>query len=385
MNLSRLAVNLIFFFNGFLYVSWAARTPLIQKMFDLDYDQLGFMLLSSSLGSVLAMPIAGFLINKYGSRIVTIGTAILFYISIPSFTLATNYYQLIGFFFFMGASVGTMDVAMNGQAVEVERKMDKPIMSFFHAMFSIGMMVAAASVSLIEKINIGLQQHLFIVSIIAFVIFIINIRHLIADDVVTTSETAEAEKKFYFPTGILIVYGLIAFCCMLGEGAMAEWTANYMKQVALSSDVLAPIGLFSFSGAMTIGRLLGDRARYSFGDRNLILYGGILATMGLSICIIFPLPVVVIVGLFIVGIGLSTVVPIVYSLAGNIPGVKAGVGISAVTTIGYSGFLFGPPIIGMLAEYFGLRISWAFVLLLFITMVIIVLLRKRQSKTIQKA
>ena len=380
MNKSRVVVNFIFFFNGFLYVSWAARTPLIQNIFSLNYDDLGYLLLASSLGSVLAMPIAGFMINKYGSKIVTIITAILFYLSIPLFTFSINYITLLICFLYMGASVGTMDVAMNGQAVEVEKQMKKPIMSFFHAMFSIGMMISAGIVSIIERFDIPLKIHLLVVSSIALLFLLYASKHLISDDSVDTQIEGETNKKFLFPTGVLIIYGLIDFCCMLGEGAMAEWTANYMKQVTFSSDFMAPLGLFSFSAAMTLGRLLGDRARSRFGDSNLIKYGGIISTIGLATCILFPFPYIVILGLFVVGLGLSTIVPIVYSLAGSIPGVKAGVGISAVTTIGYSGFLFGPPIIGLIAEYYGLRISWIFVLVLFIIMVSIVLLQRKQQE-----
>lgn len=382
MKQSRFAINLIFFFNGLIYVSWAARTPLIQETFGLSYDQLGYILLASSLGSVMTMPLAGFFINKFGSKIVTIIAACLFYLAVPLFSLSSSYSILWICFFWMGGSVGAMDVAMNAQAVEIEKRMNKPIMSFFHALFSIGMMTAAASVSLVEKLEIPLTPHLSIVTLIAFLALVFSAKHMISDDSVERISTSTS-SRFTFPTGVIVVYGLIAFCSMLGEGAMTEWTANFMKQVALSSDTMAPIGLFSFSAAMTLGRLFGDRLRAFLGDDLLITLGGVAATLGLGICIAFPLPLVVILGLFVVGLGLSSIVPIVYSLAGNLPGIKAGVGISVVTTIGYGGFIFGPPIIGLLAEYFGLRVSWIFVLLLFVLMVAIVLSRRKRHSSNQ--
>jgi fucose permease len=155
---------------------------------------------------------------------------------------------------------------------------------------------------------------------------------------------------------------------MLGEGAMAEWTANYMVNVGKSTDYIAPFALFSFSGAMAVGRFLGDSARLKYGDSKLILYGGAISSIGLLIAILFPSPIIIICSLAAVGIGLSTIVPIVYSLAGNIPGVKAGVGISAVTTIGYSGFILGPPVIGFLSDLYTLRVAWCFILILFVLM-----------------
>lgn len=375
---SRKAVNLIFFFNGFLFISWAARTPLIQELFDLDYDQLGYVLLASSIGSVLAMPLAGVLIQKYGSRIITIVSSFAFYISIPLFPWMGSYLGLLLVFFYMGASVGLLDVSMNGQAVEVERKWNRPIMTFFHAMFSIGMMVAAVSVSIVEHFKIDLWLHLAFAAGLAIVTMTFLSKYLIPDFEEVKSEE-KASPKFFLPKGPIILLGLIAFCCMLGEGAMSEWTANYMKHVSFSSDVVAPLGLFSFSAAMTLGRLFGDKARTKYGDAKLITYGGVISTIGLSIVLLFPIPSVTILGLFIVGLGLSSIVPIVYSLAGNMPGIKPGVGISMATTIGYTGFLVGPPIIGLLADSYGLRTSWSFVLILFVVMVILVVLRTKKE------
>ena len=372
--LSRLTINLVFFLNGFLYVSWAARTPLIQETFSLSFKQLGFVLLSSSLGLVVAMPLTGYLINKYGSRWVMIIAAICFFISLPLFTLSPSYAWMIAAFFFMGASVGAMDVSMNGQAVEIEKRYGRPIMSFFHALFSVGMMAGALSVTVIEKIEISLFVHLFSLSVLAIIIILYFQRHLINDDSVAEAEASDS-KTFYFPKGPIVVFGLVAFCCMLGEGAMTEWTANYMINVGGATDYIAPFALFSFSGCMAVGRFLGDNARQNFGDKKLISYGGVLSSIGLIVALIFPYPLVIVLSLGIVGLGLSTVVPIVYSMAGNIPGVKAGVGISAVTTIGYSGFILGPPIIGLLADVFNLRIAWAFILILFVTMTVISLFK----------
>ena len=155
---------------------------------------------------------------------------------------------------------------------------------------------------------------------------------------------------------------------MLGEGAMADWSTNYMENITHADKALAPIGLSAFALAMTIGRFFGDSARAKFGDRKLMIACGLVATFGLCIAMLFISPYVVIVGFFIVGLGLSAIVPIAYSIAGNTKDLPPGVGLAMVTTVGYSGFLFGPPIIGFLADWQTLRIALALVLILFIVM-----------------
>jgi MFS family permease len=165
---------------------------------------------------------------------------------------------------------------------------------------------------------------------------------------------------------------------MMGEGAMADWTVNYMENVVHSSKALAPIALGAFASAMTLGRIFGDRARASWGDSKLIMIGGVVATIGLGIALLFPFTYASITGFFLVGLGLSTIVPITYSIAGSTKDLPSGVGLAMVTTVGYAGFLFGPPIIGFIADISSLRFGLLLVGVLFLVMTILGFLR--QSK-----
>ena len=149
---------------------------------------------------------------------------------------------------------------------------------------------------------------------------------------------------------------------------MADWSTIYMKDIALSGAALAPIGLGAFSTGMMLGRIFGDKGRAVYGDAKLMRFNGIVALSGIACIIIFPTSIAVILGLFLIGLGLSVIVPIAYSTAGSMEGLAPGVGISMVTTIGYSGFLLGPPIIGFLAEWQTLRIAMLFVAGLFLFM-----------------
>jgi MFS family permease len=169
----------------------------------------------------------------------------------------------------------------------------------------------------------------------------------------------------------MVSIGIIAFCSMLGEGAMADWSTNYMEKIAGAGKALAPIGLSSFALAMTIGRFFGDSIRARLGDRILIIYLGIISTLGLSVTLLFIHPYIAIAGLFITGLGLSSIVPIAYSIAGNTKDLSPGVGLAMVTTVGYTGFLFGPPIIGFIADWQSLRWALGIVVILFVVMTLL--------------
>ena len=365
MSPSRLAVKIIFFLNGFVHANYFSRLPDIQEQFAIDNGVVGLVLLSSSVGALLAMPFTGWLIVRNGSRRITILAGFFYCALIPLIPVMPNLWSLIVLFFFMGISAGMLDIAMNSQAVMVEQLLAKPIMTSFHALFSIGMMLGAVAGSLFLKINAGLFIHFLVITILSLITVYIARYYLIHDKPVIRNDGGPA---FRLPNAAMVSIGVIAFCCMLGEGAMADWSTNYMENVALANKALAPIGLSAFAMAMTIGRVFGDGARVRFGDRPLMIVCGIVATAGLSLAILIIHPFAVIAGLFIVGIGLSPVVPMAYSLAGNTKSLSPGVALAMVTTVGYSGFLFGPPIIGLLAQWQSLRVALALVAILFIVM-----------------
>lgn len=373
MKLNRLAVNAIFLINGFIYANWIARLPRIQKLYQLDNQSLGLVLLFVSLGAITAMPFTGWLIHKNGSRTVTLLAVTAFCALVPFIPLLPQVWQVRALFYVVGVSAGLLDVAMNAQAVLVEQKAQKPLMSSFHALFSVGMMLGAGSGALFAKYQVGLFAHFLAVSVVGLGLAAWAARHLISDP---PQAAAVAGPSFRLPTKAILSMGIIAFCGMTGEGAISDWSSNYMENTARAAEALAPLALAAFSLAMTIGRLFGDRVRATLGDRQLLIYGGAAALVGLALALAWPVATVIIIGFFIVGLGLATVVPIAYSTAGNAPGLPPGVGLSMVTTVGYSGFLFGPPIIGFLADWQTLRFALLFVAVLFLVMLLLSLRSK---------
>lgn len=364
----RIAVKLIFFINGFVHANLAARFPRLQELFSIDNGTLGIVLLSSSIGALFAMPFTGWLIIRNGSRRITIAAVFLYCIFVPLIPLMPGIAGLAIIFFIIGLTAGMLDVSMNSQAVMVEQQHTKPIMTSFHALFSIGMVAGAGCGALFVKLQTSLFIHLSIVIGLSLIGALWARYHLIHDK---PAEKVSEGPAFRLPNASMISIGVIAFCCMLGEGAMADWSTNYMEKIAGASKALAPIGLSSFALAMTIGRFLGDSVRAKLGDRKLLIYLGLISSIGLIITLLFVHPLVVITGLFITGLGLSSIVPIAYSIAGNTKDLSPGVGLAMVTTVGYSGFLFGPPIIGFVADWQSLRLALTGVAILFIIMTIL--------------
>lgn len=377
MQKNRLAVNFYFLVNGFIYANWVSRLPRLQEVYAMDNGVTGMVLLTYAIGALVAMPFTGWLIVKNGSQKTTIIASFLFCLMIPFFALMGTIPLLTGLLFLTGMFTGVMDVAMNAQAVLVEERYKRPIMSSFHAVFSGGMMIGAGVGALFTKWETSLIQHFGIITVLGVLFALWSSFNLIKD--APAPNESKEDNAFQMPSKALWGIGIIALCCMLGEGAMADWSTIYMKNIAMADPGLAPIGLGAFSAAMMIGRIFGDRGRSIVGDGKLMILNSLLALLGIILLIVFPTPIIVIIGLFLVGLGLSVIVPIAYSTAGSAEGLAPGVGISMVTTIGYAGFLFGPPIIGFLADWQTLRFAMSFVVLLFVVMTGLTLLNNRKG------
>lgn len=381
---SRTAVSLIFAINGFLYANWVARLPRLQELYKLDHGELGLVLLAGSIGALVAMPLTGRVIVRAGSDRITLVMLLLFCLCVPFIPLTPNVYTLGIVLFAIGAASGSLDVAMNAQAVLVERGLGKPVMSSFHAIFSAGMMLGAGCGALFTTLGIGLFTHLCVVVVVSLCVVAWARQFLIVETrkVPTPEEEHQQESILLRPE--LLLLGLIAFCCMLGEGAMADWTTIYLEKVSLADRDWAAVGLVAFSTAMMVMRFLGDGARQRLGDNRLLQYSAIVAIIGMTLALTWPNVWTGVSGFFLVGIGLAVIVPIAYSTAGSLPGLSPGVGISMVTSIGYAGFLVGPPVIGFISDWQGLRIGMGFVLLLFVLMLILnVIAIRRKPKDIK--
>ncbi len=362
LKMARWAVLAMFFANGALFANWLSRIPQIQANLAMSEGQLGLALMGLAVGVLTALSIAGGLIARFGSRAVTAVGGVLLCLLLPFLALMPNAVALGVNLFLFGAAMSAMDVAMNAQGVDVERALGRSVMSSFHAAFSIGGFAGAASGAVMAYLGIGPGLH-FVLAGAAFALLIL----LAAPRLLPIAPEAEPDLSgsvFRLPARALWPLGAVAFCSATGEGAMADWSAVYLKSVVGATDSIAAIGFAAFSITMTGGRLLGDKLAMRFGRATLVRTGGVAASVGLLLAILLPQTAPVLLGFAAVGAGLSIVVPLAFSAAGNVPNLPAGVGIAGVATIGYAGFLAGPPAIGLVAEATTLRMSMVLVLLL---------------------
>ena len=321
------------------------------------------------------MPLAGWLIVRNGSRRITLWAAVAFILVVPFMALVPSYGWLFLVMPLAGMSTGSLDVAMNAQAVSVEDGWGSPITSSFHAAFSLGMFLGAGYAALNVWLGLDVDVHLLGVSALMLLTVYGCRNDLIVDGPAADEAAGGGGRGLQLGHGILLL-GLAALCCMIGEGAMADWTPLYMTRVAGSPESLAPLGQAAFSGAMVVSRTVGDWVRGRLGSGPVIRGGALLALGGLALAVLLPYPWLAILGFGLVGLGLGNVVPIVFSTAGRVPGLAPGVGISSVSTVGYAGFLVGPPVIGFVADWQnetgavpgaeGLRVGLGVVLLLFV-------------------
>jgi Fucose permease len=345
---SRNAVLLLFFLHGVIFATWVSRIPAVKNSLGLSASALGLSLLGVAIGSIPAMPLAGWLISHHGSRLVTIVASLGFCLALPGMAFASDAVTLGLALALFGATAGAMDVAMNAHGVAVERLVGRSTMSLFHAMFSLGGMTGAAVGGLVAGNGMGPQAHFIAVCAFALLCTLLSVRGLLPASVDATPHG----PAFARITRPLLGLGILAFCFLLSEGVMADWTAVYLRQSLHADPGTAASGYAFFSAAMALGRLMGDRLVDRFGSAFLVRAGSALAAAGLSIALGFHTVGSAFAGFAAVGAGFSVIVPILFGAAGRAGG---GAGIAAVTTTGYFGFLAGPPVIGFVADAINLR------------------------------
>lgn len=366
--IARAAVIALFFSNGTMLATWAARIPAIQAKLQLPPGQLGIALLGAAVGALVAMNVAGRISIRFGSALITTLSAIGLCITLPLLAVAPNLIALMVGLVFQGGFNGAMDVTMNLQGAAVEQQYGKPIFNSFHACFSVGALAGAFVGGIFASYNVELLLHFGVIALLAMISVLIASRFLLSSSPVKKqSEEAGPKKKaplFVRPSRNLLALGAIAFCALISEGAMSDWSAIYLTGTAHSGAGLAAAGFAVFSLCMAIGRGVGDVFAARFGPAALVGVGGLLSAIGLGLGLLFPWTPVVIVGLGLVGLGLAVLFPLVLSAAGRDTSRSAEISLATVSTCGYVGFLVGPPMIGFLADGFGLRIGLCFVVLL---------------------
>lgn len=360
-DLSRLAVLTTFFSHGALMATWVSRIPAIQQKLDLSEAALGLTLLGTSAGMMFTLLLSGALVARFGSPNVTRAGIVLMAVTLSLLAWAPHPLLLWLLLFIYGGALSGTDVAMNEQAVFVQRKAGRPLMSSFHASYSLGGVAGAlmgagmASLPMITPL-----LHFIVASILFAGVTLALASHLLP----ANREEGVRKVSFRLPQRLLWPLGAVAFCTAIAEGAMNDWSAVYLTQLFESPAAFAALGFAAYSLTMTAGRLVGDRLTAVWTPAKIVRLGGTLAAFGFLAAILTSNPIVVLVGYGAIGLGVANAIPLAFSAGGNYPGMAAGTGIAGVATIGYSGFLIGPPLIGTVAEFTSLRIALALIMLL---------------------
>jgi len=341
----------MFFLNGFVVGSWAPQIPPLVERLGIDKATLGLLILGFGAGALTMMPIAGILLSRRQSRDVVVGFAAAVVVSILVVSASSHLAVTALAMYLFGGVVGAMDVAMNANAVSVERALGRPIMSASHGFWSLGGFVGGAIGGFAIE-QVGALAHGAMVAAVTLPMLVAGAPHLIGGD---RPPVAEGGRRMSLPRDPKIyLIGLIALLCMIPEGAVLDWAALYLQNERGASLATAGMAFAVFSATMALMRFAGDRVRDRFGAVATMRVSTQVAAAGMLAAGLSPWPWLAIAAFGIAGLGIANVVPIIFSAAGNHPGLSSGTGMSVVTTMGYSGILVAPSAIGLAAQVVGL-------------------------------
>ncbi|MBO9539759.1 MFS transporter [bacterium] len=345
---ARLAVSTSFFVSGAVLASWVPHIPAMQRALDLSPGLLGLVLLSPALGAVIAMLVSGGLCARWGHARVNRGATFLYCCAVPLTVLAPHPILLACVLVVMGFNNGTLGVAMNAEAIEVERAYGRLINSSFHALYGLGLLVGASAGGLVIGMGGSPLAHLLVAAaLLGFLGVGASFRYL--SDAPSKAAGGRA-PLFVRPTRFLLLLGIGTFSCSLIEGAMADWAGIYLRDVRGAAPGLAAMGFAAYSFAMTLSRFAGDSLNQQLGKRGLVRLGGFLGVAGVALALGVRHPLAAVAGFGLVGLGMANVVPNFFSDAAREPSMPPSRAIAAVSSLGYAGILMGPPIIGAVAQ-----------------------------------
>jgi MFS family permease len=353
------SIGAAFVMMSLLFGSWITRIPDIKLQLGLSEGALGLALLGMPIGAIIIMPFMGALIHRFGAGKMTWFGSVVYILAMILPAVAIDWASLAGALLLVGIGAGIMDVAMNAAAAAIEKRYQKLIMSTSHAMFSLGGMVGAGVASLLPGLGVSPLIHFTIFSIMLLVVSLILRKRWFA-----LSDDHEGNYQWAWPAKAIGVLAFIGFCVLLSEGAIADWSAVYLRETLGGSSFIGGLGFAGFSFAMALGRFYGDIVVPKWGAAKLVRLGGLFAGTSLGLALLIGSPFFAIIGFTLAGLGLSCVVPIVFSSAASIPGVSPGAGLAAISSMGYIGFMIGPPAIGFIAEELGLTYGIGLVVLL---------------------
>ncbi len=351
-----LGTRTVFLIAGLGMSSWAPLVPFASQRLQLSGASLGALLLCLGMGSLAAMPLTGSLVGRFGCRRVMLLSTLIVLATLPLLATLEVMWMMAATLIVFGAGLGMLDVAMNVQAVEVEKAARRPMMSGFHGFFSLGGILGAGAISLLLSVGLSPLLSVALVLLLMLLLLVASLPTLMS-----TRLHQPDQPWLVVPRGFVAFLGLLCFILFLAEGAVLDWGALLLLQRPGMSTAHAGLGYAVFSVAMTLGRLTGDSIIQRFGRFPVMLAGALTASAGLAMAVFLPSPQAALLAFLLVGFGLANTVPMLFNAVGNQQDMPANLGISAMTTLGYAGILSGPALIGFISQW--LSLSGAFLLI----------------------
>lgn len=373
----RVAVSALFFLQGICFATWASRIPTIQEKLKLSDTSLGMVLFALPVGSMLGLPLAGWLVSRFGSKRICANALLLYSLLLITVGLSQNVTLLVLSLVLFGMAGNISNIAINTQAVGVEAKYSRSIMGSFHGLWSIAGFIAAGIGAFMIGRDIIPSNHFILIGAFILAGVAATFNFLLPNEDRNTSPA----KLFALPDAALLKLGIIAFCCLMCEGVMFDWSGIYFQKIVQAPREWVGAGYAAFMLTMASGRFMADKIVNHFGFKTTIQISGLLISLGLIIAILFPNLITAIAGFLIVGFGVSSVVPLIYSQAGKLNSTSPGIALAAVSSIGFLGFLVGPPVIGLVAGFFNLRVSFSIIALIGVIVFFIVRSIKGETNT----
>lgn len=348
----QVGTRLAFLISGIGISAWAPLVPFAKARADLDDGTLGLLLLCLGAGSLVTMPLVGALSTRLGCRAVIVGSTVAMALALPILATTASVAVLVAALLLFGAAVGALDVAMNIQAVIVERAAGRAMMSGFHGLFSLGGMLGAASVATALGAGLTPLAATLAVVVVLATALALAFRGLLA------YASARRGPAFALARGVVLLIGALCFIAFLAEGAMLDWSAVLLTAAHDVRPSIAGLGYASFSAAMTLGRLTGDRVVERVGGTRTIAAGAITAAIGVAVAALAPGWQGALAGFALVGLGCANVVPVLFSAAGRQEDMPESLAMPAIMTVGYAGLLAGPAVIGFVSQATSLTVAF---------------------------
>jgi MFS family permease len=355
---ARYAVFITFLLHGMLLGSWVPHIPLVKDALAIGPAKFGLALLSLPVGSVVAMPLTGMMVSKYGSGPLTLLSGVLFCLLVLGPPHANSMFVFVPLGVLLGAAIGAMDVAMNAQGLAVERFVRVPTISIFHGAFSLGALVGTLFAASLMR-SIGPTWQLLAMSTICLLMQLWAARYYLPASV----DKGQTASSLVWPTRATLALGMLCFLALMIEGSVLDWGAIYLREKFSVDAAFAALAFGTYQGGMAVARFTGDYLRHKFGAVPLTFGSALLTAAGTTAGLYLPSATLTIIAFVFAGLGVGNIAPVLFAGGGRLERDAPGRGIAAVATMGYTGFLAAPPLIGMLAQVTNLQVGLSITIL----------------------